>query len=253
MCGLYPKHGPFIQPTVSAPLGLPVTSKGRTLRPPFENPPMTPSSSLILPPPGCPTVGIDEAGRGCWAGPVVAAAVLWGSEEIPDLNDSKQVDARRRALLVPLIQRAALAWGIGEASAQEIDRRNILQATFLAMERAMDELLRKSRLLAEGTMGQVWVDGNRLPPWRRPNWPMEAIVGGDGSHAPIAAASILAKEHRDALMRDLDARHPEYGFANHKSYGTAEHRNALAKHGPCPEHRMTFRPVREWIESRKPS
>lgn len=194
---------------------------------------------LIHAPAASITVGLDEAGRGCWAGPVVAAAVCLRGP-LAGLNDSKKLSPAARAKLVPLIHIQALAWGIGEASAAEIDSLNILQASFLAMQRAFEELQGR---LPRGATGFLWVDGNRLPPWSFSGWPMEAFVGGDASHAPIAAASILAKEHRDALMGTLDRQYPEYGFARHKSYGTAEHQQALSVHGPCPEHRKTFRPI----------
>lgn len=206
---------------------------------------MAQSTPLIVPPPHLLVIGVDEAGRGCWAGPVVAAAVAWG-EPIDGLNDSKKLSAERRQGLVPLIQAGARAWAVGEASAAEIDRLNILQATHLAMTRAIDAL---ATVLDVG--GQILVDGNRLPKWARAGWQLQAVVGGDATHAPIAAASILAKEHRDGLMIELDARHPGYGFARHKSYGTAEHQEALVRLGPCAEHRQSFRPIKALLTAQK--
>lgn len=205
---------------------------------------MSTHTSLIFPTSGDPVIiGVDEAGRGCWAGPVVAAAVAWG-QPIEGLNDSKKLTAARRQSLVPLIKKEALAWAVGEASAEEIDELNIQQATYLAMVRAMDAL---GEVLKGG--GEVWVDGNRLPNWQRSDWQLKAFIGGDASHAPIAAASILAKEHRDSLMVALESQYPGYGFAKHKSYGTADHQAALLRLGPCHEHRRSFRPIKSLINN----
>lgn len=184
--------------------------------------------------------GVDEAGRGPLAGPVVAAAVILDpAQPIAGLADSKKLSAARREQLAPLIKERALAWAVGEATAREIDSINILQATFQAMRRA---------LAALGVAPQqVLVDGNRLPRLDDllPGCTALAIIGGDASVPAISAASILAKTHRDAYMIELDRLHPAYGFAVHKGYGTAVHLAALRTQGPCVEHRSSFRPVRE--------
>jgi ribonuclease HII len=170
----------------------------------------------------CLVAGVDEAGRGPLAGPVVAAAVVLDARApIAGLADSKVLSPRRREALFDAVCARSLAWSIGLASAQEIDRLNILQATFLAMQRA--------------------VDGNRLPSW---SVPARAVVGGDALEPCISAASILAKVHRDRLCLELHRRYPVYGFDVHKGYPTAQHRQALAEHGPCAEHRLSFAPVR---------
>lgn len=176
--------------------------------------------------------GCDEAGRGCLAGPVVAAAVILPEGFHSDLlNDSKQLTERQRDSLRPLIEREALAWGVGVVSPSEIDEINILHASFRAMHLAIDDLLlRPERLL---------IDGNRFDPY--PGIPHECIVGGDGKYLSIAAASILAKTHRDELMNQLDALYPGYGFAQHKGYPTAKHRSAIRELGPSPVHRLSFR------------
>lgn len=179
--------------------------------------------------------GVDEAGRGPLAGPVVAAAVILDDENpIQGLNDSKKLSAARREKLFDEIRAKALCCSIAEASVQEIDDINILQATMLAMRRAVDGLRLKP--------AQVLVDGNRIPVLQVP---AEAIVKGDAKVASIAAASILAKVHRDRLCDQLHARHPAYGFATHKGYPTAEHLAALKVHGPCSDHRQSFGPVRD--------
>ncbi|MDR0276094.1 MAG: ribonuclease HII, partial [Burkholderiaceae bacterium] len=178
--------------------------------------------------------GVDEAGRGPLAGPVVAAAVMLDARRpIAGLNDSKKLTARRREQLFDEICDKALCCAIAEASVQEIERLNILQATLLAMQRAVAGL----RL----PPAKVLVDGNRLP-----ELPMlaEAIVGGDAKVDCIAAASILAKVHRDRWCAQIDAQWPQYGFAAHKGYGTPEHLAALTRHGPCPLHRRGFAPVK---------
>lgn len=181
-------------------------------------------------------IGVDEAGRGPLAGPVVAAAVVLCPGGLAGLADSKALTAARRAALEPMIRSLCLV-GVGEASVAEIDRLNILQVTLLAMTRAVDALV----ALTSDRPALVLVDGNRLPDWR---WPARAIVGGDASEPAISAASIVAKETRDRAMRRLCERHPGYGFARHKGYGTALHLDALARLGPCPEHRRSFAPVR---------
>lgn len=179
--------------------------------------------------------GCDEAGRGCLAGPVYAAAVILPSDfNHPLLNDSKQLTEKRRDLLRPIIEREALDWAVGIVTAEEIDEINILNASILAMHRALDGLRR-------ATPGHIIVDGNRFKPWR--DVPARTIVKGDAKYANIAAASILAKTHRDEAMRELDARYPGYGWAVNKGYPTKAHRQAIAQLGPSPLHRMTFRLV----------
>ncbi len=174
--------------------------------------------------------GIDEAGRGPLAGPVFAAAVILPLEmEIPGLNDSKKLTAKKREALFPLIQEKAAAWSVAFATEKEIDEINILQATYLAMRRACEGL----SLPADYAL----VDGNRMPPLSVRG---ETIVKGDGLSANIAAASILAKVSRDRLMLELDSLYPEYQFAKHKGYGTALHMELLRKYGPCPIHRRSF-------------
>jgi ribonuclease HII len=179
--------------------------------------------------------GVDEAGRGPLAGPVMAAAVILDElNPIKGLADSKKLSARRREQLFDEIRAKALCCAVAQASVQEIDEFNILQATLLAMRRAVEGLRLPPKL--------VLVDGNRLPvlPMRA-----EAIVKGDALVAAISAASILAKVTRDRWCLGVDAQYPQYGFAKHKGYGTAEHLAALQAHGACPEHRTTFRPVTE--------
>ena len=179
--------------------------------------------------------GVDEAGRGPWAGPVTAGAVILDpAQPIEGLTDSKKLTEARRDALAPLIRERAAAWSVAHATPEEIDRLNIRQATFLAMERAVAGL---------GLVpGHILVDGNALPA----GFPCsaEAIVKGDLTEPAISAASILAKTVRDALMKELDAAFPAYGFARHKGYGTAAHAAALAEHGPCPHHRQSFAPVK---------
>jgi ribonuclease HII len=177
--------------------------------------------------------GVDEAGRGPLAGPVVAAAVILDPRQpIAGLNDSKKLSAKRREVLAMEIRERALAWAVAEASVDEIDRINILQASFLAMRRAVEGL----RLRAEKAL----IDGNRCPAL---DCPAEAIVGGDGKVASIAAASILAKTVRDAGMLELHADFPVYGFDRHMGYPTAFHLQALREHGPSPVHRRSYAPV----------
>jgi len=182
--------------------------------------------------------GIDEAGRGPLAGSVVAAAVILDeTNPIPGLTDSKKLSPSRRAMLEAEIKQKALAWAVAEATHDEVDSINILQASLLAMKRALLSLKLKPN--------QVLVDGNRLPPVD--GYRMRAIVGGDLLEPCISAASILAKEHRDRQMLELDLVYPEYGFARHKGYPTALHRELLQKHGVSPVHRKSFRPVRELL------
>jgi ribonuclease HII len=177
--------------------------------------------------------GVDEAGRGPLAGPVVAAAVILDDRNpILGLADSKVLTARRREQLFDEIRAKALCCSVAQASVDEIDALNILQATMLAMRRAVEGLRLKPAL--------VLVDGNRLPAL---GMRAEAIVKGDSKIAAISAASILAKVTRDRWCVELDAQYPQYGFAGHKGYGTAEHLRALQDHGVCPQHRKTFSPV----------
>lgn len=181
--------------------------------------------------------GVDEAGRGPLVGNVVAAAVVLPPEGIAGLRDSKKLSARRREALYDEIIVKALAYGIGEASPEEIDRVNILQATFLAMRRAVEQIALSGLT--------VLVDGNRLPDLTGlPIQSMEAIVKGDDKEPAISAASILAKVTRDRQMAVLDERFPDYGFLRHQGYPTPEHLKALLSFGPCPEHRLSFAPVR---------
>ena len=177
--------------------------------------------------------GVDEAGRGPLAGPVVAAAVILDERNpIKGLADSKKLTAKRREKLFDEIRAKALCCSIAEASVEEIDRLNILQATLLAMRRAVEGLRLKPKL--------VLVDGNRIPVLEML---AEAIVKGDSRVPAISAASILAKVHRDRWCAELDLKYPQYGFAGHKGYGTLAHMVALREHGACPQHRMSFRPV----------
>ena len=179
--------------------------------------------------------GVDEVGRGPLAGPVVAAAVILDERrKIRGLNDSKLLSAPVRERLNDEIRDKALCCSVGQASVEEIDRLNILQAALLAMRRAVDGL----RLAPQ----VVFVDGNQLP---RLPMACRAIVGGDAKVRAISAASIVAKVYRDRLCGDLHDEHPEYGFAAHKGYSTPEHLDALRRHGACRHHRRSFAPVRE--------
>ena len=189
---------------------------------------------LIFDKPGL-YAGVDEAGRGPLAGPVVAAAVILDDlKPIKGLKDSKLLTARKRERLFDEIHAKALCFCIAQASVEEIDALNILQATLLAMRRAVEGLrLRPHKVL---------IDGNRIPTLKIA---AEAIIGGDNKVKAISAASILAKVHRDRLCQALHVQHPQYGFAAHKGYATALHLAALREHGACPEHRRTFAPVRD--------
>ncbi|MGM0521223.1 MAG: ribonuclease HII [Pseudomonadota bacterium] len=181
--------------------------------------------------------GIDEVGRGPLVGSVVAAAVILNPAiPIDELTDSKKLSARKREALNGEIRQKALAYCVAEASAAEIDALNIYHATHLAMRRAVDGLTPAAEYLL--------VDGNRLPGHALPG---QAVVKGDLRHSAIAAASILAKVARDAQMVALDQRHPEYGFARHKGYPTTAHLAALETHGPLPEHRQSFAPVKRQL------
>ena len=174
--------------------------------------------------------GVDEAGRGPLAGPVYAAAVILPEHlQIPGLTDSKKLTVKKRRELFPIIQEQAIAYGIGLASESEIDEINILQATFLAMGRALEQLSVRPAL--------ALIDGNRETDF---GLPVKTVVKGDSLSANIAAASILAKVTRDNLMLELAQQYPEYGFDIHKGYGTKAHYEALRTYGPCPIHRRSF-------------
>ena len=190
----------------------------------------------------CPTpvCGVDEAGRGPWAGPVCAAAVILAPRaRIAGLDDSKKLSARQREALEPTIKARALTWAVAFATVEEIGAINILRATGLAMRRAVEALTHAPAF--------ALVDGNyafSLP------CPVRTVIGGDGVSASIAAASILAKTARDRLMADMDLAYPGYGFAEHKGYGAPAHARALEALGPCDIHRMTWVPVRLVLEAR---
>ena len=176
--------------------------------------------------------GCDEAGRGCLAGPVYAAAVILPDDFYhPLLNDSKQLTEARRDKLRPIIEEQAIAWAVGIVTAQEIDQINILNASILAMHRALDGLAT--------VPGAIIVDGNRFKPYGDIPW--ETFVKGDGRFGNIAAASILAKTHRDECMKQLHEQYPMYGWDVNKGYPTKAHRAAIAEHGPTPHHRQSFR------------
>lgn len=184
--------------------------------------------------------GVDEAGRGPLAGPVVAAAVILCKPRPSGLDDSKKLSASKRAALEATIKRRC-HWAIGVVEVADIDRLNIFGATMLAMTLAIEALCGK----IGGDPREVLVDGNltpqgRVAQWR---WPARPIVGGDALEPCISAASILAKEHRDALMRQAAQLHPHYGWERNKGYGTPDHLAALREHGPCPLHRRSFAPV----------
>ena len=175
--------------------------------------------------------GCDEAGRGCLAGPVVAAAVILKKEaDYPELNDSKQLTEKKRMQLRELVMKEALSYGIGIVTAQEIDEINILNASFLAMHRALDQLKIQPELLL--------IDGNRFNPYK--NIKHVCVVGGDAKYQSIAAASILAKTTRDMMMVEYDAQYPAYHWKKNKGYPTPEHKQAIADYGTTPLHRMTF-------------
>ena len=185
--------------------------------------------------------GVDEAGRGCWAGPVVAAAVVFRDGPLEGLADSKKLSAKKRDALYSRIQ--AAAWfGIGVATAAEVDAVNVLQATFLAMRRAV-------QALPALDLQRIIIDGNRDP--RLEALPqgcqVQTLVKADALVQEVSAASILAKVFRDRMMVDLDLRYPGYGFAAHAGYGVPRHHKALKELGPTAEHRMTFAPLRELV------
>lgn len=175
--------------------------------------------------------GCDEAGRGCLAGPVVAAAVILDKDkDYPELNDSKQLTEKKRMRLRELVMKEALAYGVGVVTAQEIDEINILNASFLAMHRALDQLSVRPELLL--------IDGNRFNPYKKVKH--VCIVGGDAKYQSIAAASILAKTTRDLMMVEYGEQYPVYNWKKNKGYPTPEHKQAIAEHGTTPLHRMSF-------------
>jgi ribonuclease HII len=199
-------------------------------------------------------VGMDEAGRGTWAGPVsVGACCLPLSqpklqETLKGVRDSKQMTPRQRNLTIDTIKRTALAWGVGSASSRDIDEFGIVPATKLAMSRALDAMFERFPDFKPDCLfldGMVW-------PERLREYPQISLIHGDERSLSIAAASVLAKVWRDELMVKLDAEYPQYGFGIHKGYGTAKHRAALLEFGPCALHRMTFKPVLEAARSRNP-
>ncbi len=184
--------------------------------------------------------GADEAGRGCWAGPVVAAAVILPDDWFPEgLDDSKKLSAKKREALCREIRTSALCWGACAVSPGVVDRINILQASLLAMRRSVLKLKNKPEL--------VLIDGTQTPEL---NIPAEAVVKGDGTSAAIAAASILAKVFRDRIMVAYDRIYPGYGFARNKGYGAAVHQEALKNLGPCAIHRFSYKPVAELDQGR---
>ena len=193
--------------------------------------------------------GIDEAGRGPLAGPVFAAAVVLGEagRKIAGLDDSKKLTAKRRDALAVLIKAQAHSWAIASATSTEVDLLNILQATMLAMFRAVEQLPEADASISR----HIVIDGTQIPRALKP-WAASRNISvvpqprADADVQEVSAASILAKTARDAYMLDLHARFPHYGFAAHKGYGTAVHMSALAEHGPCDEHRRSFAPVAQW-------
>ncbi len=188
---------------------------------------------------GVLAAGVDEAGRGPLAGPVVAAAVVFAPDAVPEgIDDSKKLTAKRREQLCADIKLAAVAWHVAVIDAAQIDTINILQATL----RAMHDAIAGIRV----PLAQILVDGNRAPTFAPPHEQahVETIIGGDASHVAIGAASIIAKTARDAMMCEYDERWPQFGFARHKGYGTKVHLEALREHGPCAIHRRSFAPVR---------
>ena len=175
--------------------------------------------------------GVDEAGRGCYAGPVFAAAVILPKKfQHPLLNDSKKLSEKQRDLLRPVIEKESIAWAVAMVSNEEIDQINILQASYKAMHLAIDQLKKEPAILL--------IDGNRFKPYKK--MIHHCIVKGDGKYASIAAASILAKTYRDEYMQKLHAEFPVYGWDRNKGYGTADHRNAILTHGLCSYHRKSY-------------
>ena len=202
---------------------------------------------------GCRVIfGIDEAGRGPWAGPVAAAAVALPLQRsdlakcLAGVRDSKAMSAGQRSLLVDKIKDIALAWGLGHSSAGEIDRLGIVGATKTAMQRALDHALAGSGLEPDC----LFLDYMLLP--ERRDIPQVSIVSGDRHSLSIAGASVMAKVWRDGFMLELDGQYPQYGFARHKGYGTAAHRQALERYGPSPYHRRHYKPVQQFLHPDKP-
>lgn len=183
--------------------------------------------------------GCDEAGRGCLAGPVVAAAVILPKNfKSKRLNDSKKLSEKNREILRPIIEREALAWGVGIVSQEEVDEINVLNASFLAMHRAVDKLKKTPNLLL--------IDGNRFNPYQ--NVEHICIIKGDGKYLPIAAASVLAKTYRDDIMKEYHSEFPDYGWDKNKGYPTKAHREAIRKKGSTLYHRKTFKLLPEQLE-----
>ena len=186
--------------------------------------------------------GVDEAGRGPWCGPVVAACVCWKNLIIPQklqeqINDSKKLSHKKREVLYEEIMASEALVGIGQASVEEIDRLNILQATFLAMQRALDTVRSEKEY--------VLIDGNRIPP--KLMYPSQAVIKGDSISLSIASASIIAKVFRDRIMLKLSSEYPCYGWDRNAGYGTKEHIEALKKFGVSPYHRKSYRPIKEFL------
>ncbi len=199
-----------------------------------------------------PVFGVDEAGRGPWCGPVVAACVCWPDFEIPaelaaQIDDSKKLSPTKRDMLFDMILQSQALVGIGLSSSVEIDEKNILQATFLAMQRALEQISRQKNIKPAA----VLIDGNRLP--KKWHLPVQAVVHGDHLSLSIAAASIVAKVTRDRLMKDLAKNHPQYGWEHNAGYGTKEHIDAIEKYGITPLHRRTYAPIRRYLEKKAAS
>ncbi len=187
----------------------------------------------------CNEAGCDEAGRGCLAGPVVAAAVILPKDFKNELlNDSKKISEKNRNKLRLIIEAEATSWGIGFVSPNEIDKINILQASFLAMHRAIEQLKAKPKHLV--------IDGNKFNPYKK--IPHTCIIKGDGKYMNIAAASILAKTHRDEFMYNIHEKFPHYNWNKNKGYPTKEHREAISTHGTSPHHRMSFKLIPEQLK-----
>ncbi|MBR4927612.1 MAG: ribonuclease HII [Alphaproteobacteria bacterium] len=189
--------------------------------------------------------GFDEAGRGPWCGPVVAACVCWPNLDIPEelagaINDSKKLSAKKREALFPLIINSNALVGVGLCSAEEIDEMNILQASFVAMHRALLQIRSKGFMPDFGL-----IDGNRLPKW---DIPCQAVIGGDAKSLSIGAASIIAKVTRDRIMTELAKEYPQYGWERNAGYGTAEHVAALKEYGITPHHRKSYAPIKKILE-----
>ena len=195
-----------------------------------------------------PVFGFDEAGRGPWCGPVVAACVSWPNFEIPadlstQIDDSKKLTAAKRKELYEKITHSSALYGIGTASAAEIDQYNILQATFLAMRRALENALQKKAVQPAFLL----IDGNRLP--LNCPYPAKAVIKGDSRSLSVAAASVLAKVTRDQILTELAQQYPHYGWEKNAGYGTKEHIAAIEKYGITPVHRKTYAPVRRYLET----